>query len=251
MTLDDFIAGIGGFVALPHPERVKLFAWFLHAHGRRERFEAQHLQACYDDSHQARPINIHSTLKDLAARKPPVVLRDAGGYRLEARVRAELDARHGVPRHRVAVSGVITNLVGFIPGAAEKAFLQETVTCYEHGAFRSAIVMAWALAMDHVFEWLLSDATRLATFNARIPARYPKKKDVQINTRDDFEDLKESEVIELLRSSNLISKNVGKVLDEKLDRRNNAAHPSTLKIDQPQAEDVITDLVNNVLLTLK
>jgi hypothetical protein len=36
-------------------------------------------------------------------------------------------------------------------------------------------------------------------------------------------------------------------LREKLKRRNAAAHPSLVVITQAQADDVVTDLVNNVL----
>ena len=41
-----------------------------------------------------------------------------------------------------------------------------------------------------------------------------------------------------------------KMLKAKLDRRNTAAHPSNLIIMQPQADDMISDLVNNVILAL-
>jgi hypothetical protein len=35
-----------------------------------------------------------------------------------------------------------------------------------------------------------------------------------------------------------------------LDRRNIVAHPSTVVVVQSQADDVVTDLVNNVVLAL-
>ena len=36
----------------------------------------------------------------------------------------------------------------------------------------------------------------------------------------------------------------------KLGKRNTAAHPSTMVVVQSQADDVVTDLVNNVVLAL-
>jgi hypothetical protein len=42
-----------------------------------------------------------------------------------------------------------------------------------------------------------------------------------------------------------------RILKEKLTKRNMAAHPSAVMVNEPQANDVITDLVNNVVLTLK
>lgn len=44
--------------------------------------------------------------------------------------------------------------------------------------------------------------------------------------------------------------NVVEILESKLKRRNSVAHPSTIVVTQAQADDVITDLVNNVVLTL-
>ena len=41
-----------------------------------------------------------------------------------------------------------------------------------------------------------------------------------------------------------------RTLSEKLGKRNMAAHPSLVVITQYQAEDVISDLVNNVILKL-
>jgi hypothetical protein len=110
--------------------------------------------------------------------------------------------------------------------------------------------MVWNLAYDHFLRWLLADPTRLQTFNQRILIRYPKKQQVQIKAFDDFEDLKESEVIEVASSAGLLNSGVMKILDKELKRRNSAAHPSPTVFTQYQAEDAITDLVNNVVLTL-
>ena len=44
--------------------------------------------------------------------------------------------------------------------------------------------------------------------------------------------------------------NIIKILKEKLVKRNIAAHPSSVVVVQSQADDVVTDLVNNVVLAL-
>jgi hypothetical protein len=68
---------------------------------------------------------------------------------------------------------------------------------------------------------------------------------------DDFGDLlKESDVIKIARSSSIVSHDVAKILEEKLGRRNSAAHPSGVKIEQLQAEEFIDDLVKNVVVKL-
>jgi hypothetical protein len=61
---------------------------------------------------------------------------------------------------------------------------------------------------------------------------------------------KESEVIAVFRTGRLLSKNVVEILEAKLKRRNTVAHPSIIVVTQAQADDAITDLVNNVVLAL-
>lgn len=73
---------------------------------------------------------------------------------------------------------------------------------------------------------------------------------MQVVKLDDFDDYKESEFIDACSSGKTISKNLEAMLREKLKRRNMAAHPSAIAILQPQADDVITDLVRNVLIQL-
>jgi hypothetical protein len=74
---------------------------------------------------------------------------------------------------------------------------------------------------------------------------------LQIAKYDEFlDELKESQVIEICNTANLFNSNIFKILREKLDKRNIAAHPSTVVVVQSQADDVVTDLVNNVVVAL-
>jgi hypothetical protein len=69
---------------------------------------------------------------------------------------------------------------------------------------------------------------------------------------DDFnEELKESQVIEICNSADIITKDVHRILKEKLGTRNSAAHPSSIEIGQLQAEAFIDDFIKNVVLKLK
>ena len=133
----------------------------------------------------------------------------------------------------------------------ERAFLEEVIRCYRVQAFRATVVMAWNLAYDHVLHWILNDPGRLATFNARIPVRHPNKKPMPVIAKfEDFEKLREAEVIEVCSSAGLITSGVFKILEGKLDRRNTAGHPSKVEVLASGAEDAIQDLVVNVVLKL-
>ena len=249
MQLEDLKRGVPGFEDLSHPDRIKLFAWYLHTHAGRERVDVDSIRRCYEQLHY-NPPNLSRDMARLAERRPPELLKDATGFRLEARVREALDARYGDSPSSIAVAKLLAGLPSQVPGADQSEFLREALNCYRVKAFRSAIVMAWNLAYDRMLRWLLEDPTRLQTFNQRIPVRYPKKQ-VQITTFDDFEDLKESEVVEIASSAGLLNSGVVKVLDKELKRRNSAAHPSPTAFTQYQAEDSITDLVNNIVLRFR
>jgi hypothetical protein len=148
------------------------------------------------------------------------------------------------------VSKLLSDLPQNIPDVAEKTFLVEAMKCYRVEAYRACIVMTWNLAFDHLLRWIFKDAKRLADFNATISKRYPKKAPLNIVTRDQFEELKESEIIEICNTGSLMSGNVINILREKLTKRNIAAHPSSVTVVRSQADDVVTDLINNVVVAL-
>lgn len=95
----------------------------------------------------------------------------------------------------------------------------------------------------------MAEPARLAKFNTSLQVKFPKK-GLIIAVVDDFDDLKEKEVIEILKHAKLVTSNVSGILEEKLRRRNRVAHPSSIEVTQAQADDAITDLVNNVVLAI-
>jgi hypothetical protein len=110
--------------------------------------------------------------------------------------------------------------------------------------------MAWNLCYDHLRDWVFSDSLRLQLFNTGLSTRFTKL-DLQIRKLEDFDDLKESQFLDVCHTAKLLSRNLEQMLREKLRRRNMAAHPSRIKITQAQADDVIIDLVENVVLALQ
>lgn len=109
--------------------------------------------------------------------------------------------------------------------------------------------MTWNLAFDHLCDQIL--AQHLTDFNTQLPKSYPNEKLKAVTCKDSFAELKESQVLRVCRSAKITSSNVDKILNDKLAKRNSAAHPSNITITQIQAEDFIIDLVSNVLLKQK
>jgi hypothetical protein len=247
MELTEFAKQLPGFAELSHPEKTKIIGWFLHVHEGRERFDEECVRQGYTKLN-FEPPNVSRELRRLMDRRPPQILRDSLGYRLEARTRAALDREYGHAQSSIAVGKLLEGLPAKVPGIEERMFLQEVISCYRIEAFRAAVVMSWNLAFDHLLRWVLVDGKRLASFNTAIGVRYPKKSALSVSDFDDFEEMRESEVVEVLNTARLISGGVVKILKKELDRRNSAAHPSAIVITQHQTEDTITDLVNNVIL---
>ncbi|RVG14962.1 hypothetical protein [Sinorhizobium meliloti] len=249
MLLADFVQQVDGFDTLSPKEKIKLFGWYLHVHKALTSFDNEAIRACFKQLHLPSP-DVSVYLPRMAAAKPPELLKERSRYRLGRGVRSELDKKYGVHQSVVQVSKLLSDLPDRVPNIAERAYLREALACYRVEAFRACIVMTWNLAFDHLLRWILDDPTRLAEFNAAITRRFPKKVGLAVSSIEHFEELKEAETIEVCQNASLLSKNTTEILREKLKKRNMAAHPSQVAILQSQADDVITDLVNNVVLTL-
>jgi hypothetical protein len=243
-----FVRRVPSFHTLPPADKLQHAAWYLHSQVGKEHVTTSDINQCFDHIH-VQPPHISVYLKRLSERKPPVFLRSKLGYRLEGTARKALTDRYGQAASTLIVSSLLRDLTKKIATSEERTFLEETLRCYSVGAFRAAIVMAWNLAYSHIETWLLSDPTRSERFNASYAIKFSKRSERLVD-QDSFAAFKEYDLIETLGHAKLISKNVGELLKEKLKRRNAAAHPSTVTITQAQADDVITDLVNNVVARL-
>ena len=208
------------------------------------------IKACYVELGMHEPSGIQPFLVAMEKRRPKEALRNSQGYALEKSVRDKLEAKYGQRAATVQVDKLLSDLPTKIPSIVERDFLNEALICFRHKAFRASIVMTWNLAYDHLCEYVLNDPTRLADFNTQLPKSYPKADISSITKKEDFSELKEFQVLQVCRSANLTSKDVHKVLKEKLDRRNSYAHPSTLSIAPQTAEEYIIDLVTNMVLKL-
>jgi hypothetical protein len=187
----------------------------------------------------------------MADARPADLLREKGKYKLGRQPRIELDKTYGVHQSIIQVSKLLADLPDKVPDVAEKVFLIEAIDCYRVRAYRACIVMTWNLAFNHMLNWILRNPARLSAFNDTIPKRYQKRVGIVMKTYDDFSDeFNESEIIEVCNSAQIVNGNIVKILKEKLVKRNIAAHPSSVVVVQSQADDVVTDLVNNVLLAL-
>lgn len=249
MELADLANQVRSFDSASPGEKIRIVAWYLHRYRDMDSFRTGDIRTCFEGLHLPVP-NIAMYLSRMTEGRSPKALRAGDTYRLSRAGRSDLDSAHGLNPSVVQVSKLLSDLPAKLPDMAEKSFLTEALNCYRVEAYRACIVMTWNLAFDHLLRWIMNDAQRLADFNAAISKRYPKKAGNAVTDQTHFEEFKESEVIEICNTAGLMSGNVIKILREKLSKRNLAAHPTSVVVVQSQADDVVTDLVNNVLLAL-
>jgi hypothetical protein len=205
------------------------------------------IEDCFRACDLKPPKNTSAYLSGALSGKNAKFVKAPGGYRLLRTYRDELATSLGVSATILQTSAELRKLESKLPSGAEKGFLKELIDCFEIGANRAAIVMCWILVLDHLYEYVLQH--HLAAFNTALTKNTDKRVRVsQVQNRDDFGDIPEGKLIELLRSAGIISNDVRKILDVKLGIRNSSAHPSAVSIKPSKVVEFIDDLVENVAL---
>jgi len=242
-SIVNFTQSIPNFDNRTFISKIEIFGWYLHEIGGKSKFMVGDIAKCFEDTHCQQPSNIRNLLRQLCDKKPAHLLKDAQGYRLASSIRVKLG--HSLARPiGVQTSSLLSGLIPNVTDVSKKSFLNETIACFNSGAYRAATIMAWNLAYSHVCDQIFR--VHLIVFNTQRIKVFPKMP--ELTKRTDFEDYKESNVIEICRGARIFDATVCKILTNRLDRRNSAAHPSSAVFSSIQAEDQITDLVYNVLL---
>lgn len=244
--MEEFFASLDDFGRWPVTKRIDYIAYYL--------LKIEGLDSV--TAKQIKDIELELNLKpygrlpqylsaNVKAKNGRYVKIKAGGYKLEHNAFKEIDSQRGNEPTRVAASAQLVALIEKIADEKEKGFLQEAINCYSVHANRATIIMTWLTAMNHMHKYVFQNG--LSEFNQAF-AFNPEKKMNKITKLDDFTALSEDKFILLMKSGNIISNDVRKLLDEKLGTRNSAAHPSGVEITGHKATEFVLDIVQNVLL---
>ncbi len=207
------------------------------------------IKKCYHACDLSSPSWLASHLSNGLKSKPKRFVRRDGGYRLEHHRRSEIEGLLGCELSSLQTSATLNGLESKLPVGNERDFLQETTKCFAAGAFRAAVVMCWNLVLHHMQTYILQDFVRLASFNATLSRNTDTRVKVKsVHKQDDFTEMPENKFLLFCRESKLISTPIFKKLDRSLDDRNNAAHPSGVRVTPKFAEAYIEDLVQNTIL---
>ena len=231
-------------------ELIEYFVFYLTEVKDQPHVAPSDVDRCFEDADIPGYSNVSKFLGN-HTRKPkhghPKFLKNKGGYKLSRARKNELVTQLDMEPARAHVSTQLRELVPKLTNPQEKAFLQETIDCYEIGAHRATVVMAWILAVHHLQQHILKH--KLAAFNAVLAKNTDKRVKISSVTKmDDFSEIPEGKFIEFSRSAKIISNDVRKILDEKLGTRNSAAHPSGISVSPVKVTDFVIDLVDNVIL---
>jgi hypothetical protein len=223
------------------------FGYYLTEQLGEPKFTATAIAKCFTGCDLKAPTRIAPWLSEGLKGSPPRYVKVVGGYRLHRSFKAEISSKLGPERIQAQTSIELRSLESKFQEGPAKAFLKETIDCFEVGANRATIVMCWQLVMDHLSELVLQK--HLKAFNEKLALVTNKRVKVsEVKSRDDFADIPEGIFIELLRSAGIINNDVRKSLDEKLGIRNTAAHASVVVIRASRAIGFVEDMIENVIL---
>lgn len=226
---------------------IELFIYFLTVEIGRDSATSRQIEECFEACDLSKPKNVSARLAEALKSKPPKYLKSNGGYKLERKMRETLSRKLGAEKVTAQTSATLRGLEHKLPNGPDKEFLKEAIDCFEAGANRATIVMVWILTMNHLFSHILTH--KLIEFNGALALNTDKSVKIKaILQRDDLTELKESKFIELCRVSKVISNDVRKILEQKLDTRNSCAHPSGVIINKSKVIDFVEDVVDNILL---
>lgn len=244
--LEDFVDKKVDFSKMPQTEQVKYIAFFYMKSSDNTIFTPKNIADSFDFVSLKKPGNIHDVFIKLV--KKGVFLPRKVGYVFHRDIMSNLEAEFQMSKPMKIVSKTLRDFLGKTKDPHREAFLNEVIDCYEVKAYRASVIMTWILCLDILYDYIFRK--KLSDFNTILSKRMGLKIS-KIKTKDDFCELKESDFIEICKSAGIITKDVRKLLDEKLGFRNSIAHPSGIKIGESKATSFIEDLMDNVILVFK
>jgi hypothetical protein len=103
------------------------------------------------------------------------------------------------------------------------------------------------MVIDHLQDHVINN--KRIEFNKSL-SQHPKYKNLKVESKTNFEEIREYDFIILMESSDIISKGQKIILHEKLGIRNSHAHPSPLVLTESKVISFIEDLIDNIVLKI-
>jgi hypothetical protein len=245
-SLENFLVQIPDLSAKSSGDLIDYFVYYLTTIAEEESATSAGITRCFEILHIKKYSNISSYLAR-HSKKNGKFIKSKTGYHLERRAQLELQKTLDSGPARQETSHLLRSLLPKLGNPTEQAYLKEAIACYEIGARRASIILTWLLTINHLYAYAFSK--ELESFNHALAKNTDKRiKITSVTKLDDFAEIPETKFIEFLRSANVISNDIRKILDTKLGIRNSSAHPSNVIISDVKATDFILDLIENIIL---
>jgi len=154
---------------------VEFFVYFLTVELGQNAATPKQVRECFAACDLMVPKGVAARLSEGLKTKPAKFIKANDGYKLQRHLREALSEKLGAERVVAQTSATLRGLERKVPEGVRKEFLNETVDCFEAGANRATITMAWILVADHLFAYILKH--KLGEFNASLA----KDKGVKLN----------------------------------------------------------------------
>jgi len=256
MTPLEFLSQFGDPTNLSQKSLAVAFAYYLRQEEGKLEFKPIDIKTCFENAHLKSPTQVARVLSQLTqGHNAPFIKNSSRGvYSLSLfGLREVQDALASTPSTPAGLSNFLETALPYLQRTAAKVtdenkrkFLAEAMACLGVQAKRATIVMTWLVTLDHLYDFILTK--KLSEFNTALGRRSDRFSTKVITLKDDFSDIPENILIEVMRSANIISNDVRKILDEKLGTRNSCAHPSAIEIHDSKVINFIEDLVDNVIV---
>jgi hypothetical protein len=125
------------------------------------------------------------------------------------------------------------------------AFLDEAISTFEAGSYRSAVVLSWVGAASLLQDQILQH--HLSAFNAEATRKDARWRDAKV--KDDLSRMKESDFLDIIGAPpiSLIGKNVKEELKNQcLQLRNACGHPNSFKLGENRVAAHLEVLILNI-----
>lgn len=254
MTLLEFLRGIPNFQEFSRKSKILLLAYYLRHYNGMLEFKAEDIETICKGVLKP-PSDLKAQLRILGRGKNSLLAKGSATdvFSLNMPGMDEVESYlAGAGPAPAVVDAMIADALAYLKKVIAKLgddnqrkFMAEAVSCLAVDAPRATIVMAWAGAMDHLYDFILKH--KLADFNIALGKRTDRHSKIVVATKDDFGDIQEKVFIEVARSSGVITNDVRKILEEKLGIRNTCAHPSTVEVHRSKVVNFIEELVDNVI----
>jgi hypothetical protein len=240
MTLTEFKKSIPTFSQKGHPEKIKLFGWFLHEYVKQVTFSPADIKQCYDGLHEVAPGSFSGYFKNLVSQQ--VLLKSGAGYRLAGPARDAIAVELTPAQPLKSATQALRKLLPRIANPDVRAFVEEGIGCMDHQLLKASVVFVWVGAVAVLHDFVVK--TKLAAFNADAVAKDSKWR-AAVDS-DGLGLMKEADFLDALVRIGVIGKNVKTELKHSLDLRNACGHPNSLVIGEAKVLAHIETLVLNV-----